>query len=320
MRCTLPMRGSWLYLIAVLAGGATAPADAAPPRGPSAPAEPARTEAKRHFDRGIALYNDNDLDAALTEFEASYQTYPTAGVLYNIGIVHKALHRYSEAITALERYLADAKSPPRERVAEVTQLIAEMRALIGQLALTITPAGASVVVDGRSVGTAPLAPLSLGAGHHVIELAAAEHEPLRQEVTIMAGKPLALKLALKEVRKTGQARITVSPARAMILIDGRLVGTGATSVELPAGGHTLEVSAPGYQTQQRELHIATGQRRDVSVKLEGSVARTVHRRWWFWTVLGAGLGGGAAAVAVPLTSRAEPPTVGTLSPGNGRVN
>lgn len=318
-----PVPTNWLFiwLLSWGSAGVIAPALAAPPNRPAAPTDAARADARRHFDRGITLYYDNDLDAALAEFEASYQTYPTASVLYNIGLVYKALHRYPEAISALERYLTDAKSPPRERMEEVTQLIAEMRALVGQLTLNITPAGASVIVDGRRAGTAPLVTISLAAGHHVIELSAPEHEPLRQEVTIVGGKPLAVTLALKEVRKTGQAHITVSPSQASIVIDGQLVGMGATSVELPAGGYALEVSAPGYQTQQRELLIAVGQSRKVSVRLEGSVAKTIRRRWWFWTALGAAVAGGTAtAVAVPLTSRAEPPTIGTLSPGNGRVN
>ena len=55
-------------------------------------------EAKRHFDQAVALFNDGDFGAALTEFEASYKIHPAAGVLYNIGLSQKALYRYDEAL------------------------------------------------------------------------------------------------------------------------------------------------------------------------------------------------------------------------------
>lgn len=324
----LTTRCVYLCLAAFVAGASHRPAHAAPPRAPSSstktqsPANPVRDEAKRHFDRAIALYNNGDLDTALAEFEAAYQTYPTAGVLYNIGLVQKGLHHYPEAITAFERYLADIKDPPRERVTEVTQLIAELRAVLGQLVLTITPAGAAVVIDGRSAGEAPLAPVPLVAGHHVIELSAPDHEPLRKEATIVAGKPLALQLDLKAIPKTGRARITSAPPLSNIRIDGQLVGTGAVELELPSGGHTVEVTAPGYKTEQRELVIAAGQSRTVAIELGKSSEKTpVYKRWWLWTAVGAAVAGGTAtAVAVPLSSRPEPAGVGTLSPGSGRVN
>src|SRR6185503_20787563 len=84
------------------------PAPAPAPKVVAPPAEnPAVVEeAKRHFEQGVALFNDGNYSAALAEFEAAYKTRPAPAVLYNIGLTQKALFRYPEAIDSLTRYLA----------------------------------------------------------------------------------------------------------------------------------------------------------------------------------------------------------------------
>lgn len=316
-----------VVLVMAVAAAATAtgrPAYAQPasPSDSETPASPQQRDAQQHFKRGVALYKKDDFNTALAEFEAAYRSYPRPGVFLNIGLVHRRLHHYPEAIAALERYLAEDKDVPKQDVDEATRLIAEMRALVGELRLTIVPQGAAVVIDDRSVGKAPLAPVPLTAGDHVIELSAPDHHPLRHEVTMVSGKPLELELTLKAIPKTGQARIVSSPSFGNIFIDGRLAGSGAVEIELPAGGHTLVITAPGHQSSQQELLIAAGQNRVVKMELDRVVKKTpVHKRWWLWTAVGVAIAGGtAAAVAVPLGSRLELPTAGSLNPGSGSLN
>src|SRR4051794_41878089 len=92
--------------------------------------DPQLADAKRHFDQAVALFNDGDFGGALAEFEASYKIRPSAGVLYNIGLTQKALYRYDEALASLRKYLVDAQKVPKDKRAEVTQLISEMQALL----------------------------------------------------------------------------------------------------------------------------------------------------------------------------------------------
>src|SRR5512146_1355035 len=113
--------------IVLLAGmaGAQKPKPAA-----AAKADPQLADAKRHFDQAVALFNDGDFGGALAEFEASYKIHPSAGVLYNIGLTQKALYRYDEALGSLRKYLVDAQKIPKDKRAEVTQLISEIQALL----------------------------------------------------------------------------------------------------------------------------------------------------------------------------------------------
>ena len=112
--------------------------------------DPQMVEAKRHFDQAVALFNDGDFGAALTEFEASYAIHPAAGVLYNIGLSQKALYRYDEALTSLRKYSSTRKKIPKDKRAEVTQLIGEIQALLATVTFEVAPAARRCVSTGAS--------------------------------------------------------------------------------------------------------------------------------------------------------------------------
>src|SRR5437667_5120034 len=157
------MRSSRFVVVAVLLTGMAGSALARKPEKTAAPAvgkaegknDPQLAEAKRHFDQGVALFNDGDFGGALAEFEASYQIRPSAGVLYNVGLTQKALYRYDEALASLRKFLVDAQKIPKDRRAEVTQLITEIQALLATVTFEVTPKGTTVALDGRQLGQAP---------------------------------------------------------------------------------------------------------------------------------------------------------------------
>ena len=314
-----------------LAAALSAPAlaqPAPPPQRPPAGGTPATgdslEEAKVHFAQGVALYNDGNFGAALAEFEASNRLHPSVGLLYNIGLCLKGQFRYAEAIDTLGRYLAEAaalpKALPPEKRAEVEQLIGEMKALLVEVQLEIVPDGAHVVIDARTVGTAPLDNQKLAVGHHVIEVTADGWKPARKELTLAAGMPpLLLKMALQAYPKTGKVHIFAHEGTPQLKIDGRVIGPAPMDIELPAGGHTLEASSPGFTTSVTELVVSAGQERTVPVVLERP-KRSFYQKWWFWTltvgvVALAGLGVG---LGFYFGSGTETPLMGTL--GTGKVN
>ena len=61
--------------------------------------------------------------------------------------------------------------------------------------------------------------------------------------------------------------ITVTPSSAMILVDGKQVGTGTANVTTKLGGHTVVARADGYSTVERKVTL-DGARTPVSLKLE----------------------------------------------------
>lgn len=78
----------------------------------------ARTEARRHFRRGMELVVEGNVDAGVAELEIAYEILPHPNVLYNIGRAYAESGRYDESLEYFERYLA-TDPPDREEVAQV---------------------------------------------------------------------------------------------------------------------------------------------------------------------------------------------------------
>jgi hypothetical protein len=296
-------------------------AQAAPPAAPAAPvaaATPdASADARRHFQQAIALYNDGNFEAALAEFQGAYNAKPAAAILYNIGLTYKALFLYNDSIRTLEQYLKEETKIAPERKAEVEQVLREMRALLADVNLAISPEGANVKLDGRTVGQAPIGSYFIAAGRHVLEVSAEGYVTQTKELMITAGVPIAVTLALKVIPKTGRVRISASPSGASMKVDGA-VYVPPVELDLPLGGHTLEVWATGYQVHREELLVAPGQTRDVYVPLRRP---PIYKRAALWVPVSIGIVlvvGTAVAVPVALSQR-DDRIHGTLTPGLATV-
>jgi hypothetical protein len=312
-RCTLAL---------VLCAPLAARAQPTPPAAASAPApdQAAIDSAKRHFMQAIALYNDGNFNAALAEFQAAYATKPAPSILYNIGLTYKALFLYNDAIRSLDQYLREETKLQPERKAEVEQLLREMRALLADVSLAVSPEGAAVKVDGRTIGRAPIGQYLLSAGRHVLEVSADGYVAQQKELMVTAGVPMAVSIALVVIPKTGRVRVEAQPVDAAIKIDQRGYPP-PVDVELPLGGHTLEIAARGYVTHREELLVAPGQTRDVRVSLRRP---PVYKRTGFIVGMTFGAlilaGGVAAGICKPAHCYDQDAIIpGTLNPGSGNV-
>ena len=126
-------------------------------------------EAQAHFKRGVELYEDNDLAAALVEFRRAYDLVPNYRVLYNLGRVASALHDYATALRHYRQYLAEGGSQvvPSRRL-EVEGEIVKLTSRVGQVRVIVESLRSSRqvatgVAPGRSLMGFPLTPVSIFA-------------------------------------------------------------------------------------------------------------------------------------------------------------
>jgi len=326
---------AWAFGPPALAPQPATPAPAAPATpavsgdgivGPSTPPTPANlAEARLHFQQGVALFRDQNFDAALAEFRGAYGISGEPVVLYNVGLTFKALFRYAEAIDILERYLSESAAHghpvAKERRTEVETLVNEMRSLLADVTVVLSPADAALRIDGRPTVLAIDGVVKLPAGTHVLEAAAPEHAPARREITVVAGTPQSVPLELAAIPHTGHVTISASQIGAHIAVDGRDLGASPVTVELGAGGHQVEVTAPGYMPGRSELAVAPGQSRTVTIVLElppPPETAPFYHKWWFWT--GAAVVAAATVTTILLwPASKQGPLSGTLGIANTTV-
>ena len=183
---------------------------------PVVAAEPAashRTQARGHFDRGVALAKAERFGEALSEFELAYDMSPHFSVLYNIAQALTVLGRATEASAAFERYLREggANIEPRRR-AEVEAAIVRERDKTGTLELTIDTEGAEVAIDGKPVGRSPLtAPIRLDAGPHRVEAALDSGLTREIAVDIVPKQTASARLELRTSHSDLPAPVEVAP-------------------------------------------------------------------------------------------------------------
>ncbi|MHB1844303.1 MAG: hypothetical protein ACYCWW_05650, partial [Deltaproteobacteria bacterium] len=84
-----------------------------------------KAEAQALARRSIIEYNAGDFEKALLDAQQAYELEPLAGLLYNLGQCHRALHHWERAEFFYRGYLRE--KPGAKNRPEVERLIAEMK-------------------------------------------------------------------------------------------------------------------------------------------------------------------------------------------------
>jgi hypothetical protein len=228
----------------------------------------------------------------------------------------KSSRHYANALALLERYRKEGDLHMSEaQRGELTTLIDTLRGLISRVHLVVDEPGASVFVDDRLAGTTPLSDtlfVDLGTRRIRVTKVGFQDQVITQEFA--GGSELTLYMTLPAAPH--DARITVtSDAPSAISIDGHVVGHGRWDGPVPAGEHTLRVSAPGMVPYEKEIVVQAGQPRALYVQLQKDERGGLPT--WAWLGMGVVAAGGLATGAYFLLRPAKEPdyTIGTLSPG-----
>jgi PEGA domain len=121
----------------------------------------------------------------------------------------------------------------------------------GDLTVESTPAGASVIIEGKDRGRTPLS-LKLPPGSYDVELRSGkERHVVAARVT--AGAMSAQHVVLRSgASSRGQLRVTSDPPSAMVTVDGRHRGrTPLLVTGLAAGQHEVVVTGPAGPRKER---------------------------------------------------------------------
>jgi serine/threonine-protein kinase len=164
--------------------------------------------------------------------------------------------------------------------------------LTGSVVVKSTPAGATVVVDGKDYGGTPLTVRDLAPGAHRVQVARDGFVTVDRRVTITTTKsqtltvqlarthpvsPVATKPSIAPApapavageRTPGPLIVESRPEGAKVFVDGRLVGTTPTSVAgIAAGEHAVRLEHEGYRDWSSSIRIEGSEPSRVTASLE----------------------------------------------------
>jgi hypothetical protein len=223
------------------------PKPSAPESAPQGAAgDTAKEEARAHFERGIALSDEEAWEAALVEFARSRELFATRGNTKNLALCLRKLHRFDEALDAYEALDREfSPLPPQDR-AFVDKELDELKKRVGRLEVSGQP-GASVSVGGRDRGTTPLAgPIRLSAGTHVVRVHKEGFLPLETRVDVLGGQTVQLDARLDPLTQSGRLRVAEQSGKAVdVELDHAVVGKTPWEGTLSPGDHTVRLRGAG---------------------------------------------------------------------------
>lgn len=225
------------------------------------------------------------------------------------------------------------KPKPAPRVEEDLAPIAPV-AKTGEV--TVKVAGgisrATLSIDGKEVGTLPLAPQTLSTGEHTITVKRAGYAQFVKKVTVPGGKQIEVEAKLAAVSAIISVKSDVGDAQ--VLINGRLIGAApVVDYEFPPGPVTISVIKEGFKEDKQKLTLVAGKDYPIEVKFKaaelaaadrpvqatltpevapmaappievkkGPAETPIYQRWYFWAGVGAVVVAAAAGTAIAVTS------------------
>jgi len=161
---------------------------------------PASTEqARQHFSRGVELYKEGSLDAALAEFEKAYEEKSDYRLLYNLGQVQSERQDYAAAIRYFRKYLQDgATEIAPDRRAAVEESLRSHLARVAEVWVTTNVASGELLVDGFVVERLPLtAAVQVNAGIRELNVRAGGRAGTPRRLTLVGGGTERLRIEVE---------------------------------------------------------------------------------------------------------------------------
>jgi hypothetical protein len=249
--------------------------------------------ADEQFRDGTTAMDRNQPRVAAAAFRAAWQLEPRAKTALDLGVALAESGELAQAAEAFETYLADPSSDPAKRPVVEHQLAA-WRARLGRIAVRVTPAEATIAIDGvralRDHGelNVPAAP-----GPHRIEIACDGYTARELAVVVVAEQTSESREELAVIVTPAPIAMPADPPRAsrtplwIALGTTGLAATAGTVAGIVAleRWSTVHAQCPGgVCASPADLSLAhraklAGDTADVAFAISGAAAITTIVLW-----------------------------------------
>ena len=157
----------------------------------------AKSRAQVLLTEGSALYEKGEFAEALEKFKEAYATFDSPKLLFNIGQANRDLGRPAEAVDAFEHFLVAARDAAPETIADAQKSLEELRKKVGRLHIDCQTENATISLDGKDVGLAPLPKLLWATtGRHQVTARHWNFLPAIEDVEVRADTVQTVRIVL----------------------------------------------------------------------------------------------------------------------------
>jgi hypothetical protein len=151
----------------------------------------------------------------------------------------------------------------------------------GTLKVFSEPAGAEIIIDGRTMGVTPLKIVNIDTGERRTALRLQGYVPAERGVRITANETQKLSVTLKPVEPKGAEKppapmpctlaVTTAPPGASLTINNQPFGTTPFRMEnLAAGSYRLRLELTGYDPMEGTVVLKAGESHAIEKKMAGA--------------------------------------------------
>lgn len=313
-----------LASIVTLLTGSTQLSAAPPPTVTKTLAEELHGAPLEAYDQAKELFEHQDFSTAHARFKQAYDLSKNPRLLWNMAACSSKAKRYGVAIDEATRFLTEGRGRiSADQQGRAEQMIADLRKLVAEVRVEITPVGASLSVDAEPKGAMTAATsFLLEVGRHELRAEKSGYEPRDHVFTITEPKLVVVRLDLKAVIVAPETPVTarlvvVTDSEGVVELDGKALAKGTFDAAVRPGAHHLRIAASGKKTYDGDLDLAAGSTRQLSVTLvsDGALStisgdQASGSSWWPWAVGGAvvaaGAGVGGYYLLKPADSQKQP--------------
>jgi hypothetical protein len=140
----------------------------------------------------------------------------------------------------------------------------------GSIAITSSPAGATVDIDGIHRGATPLILTEIPAGNHLVTLSFKGYDDWNHTISVGSGQMAAINAELEAIKEiTGSLAVITDPPGADVSVDGNFKGVSPVTIQgLSEGMHTVLLTLQEYSDNTTTITVTAGQTRKYTAALQ----------------------------------------------------
>ena len=140
---------------------------------------------------------------------------------------------------------------------------------IAALSIQSEPAGAAILLDGKSPQGPSNTFTHVPFGTHQVTATLNDYEAIKQDIEVRRGMTPEIHLKLKQSQEIAALSVQSDPAGAAILLDGKPPqGSSNTFTHVPFGTHQLSATMNDYEVLKQDIDVRRGMAPEVHLKLK----------------------------------------------------